>query len=217
MSGIYSGPLSVAFGDAGHDARWIGEWIHQSLDYLRKSGMRMAGWEEDPERPFFAESIPDEAYSAFIITAASLFFRMPLLSRIAAGSRHSSHPLVLKLAEGDGYSWGKAAMARFIIPSPDSFVYIVQLPGENGPCHAASTAAFSDALSHIRSLLWPEADDISVIGWSSAGGVRRPDRDGEYPCGDLARYAFSVLFRALRFSSASGTPAAVLKSLPAFL
>ena len=103
---IYSGPLCSYFGSDGAGAAAI--WISTNIPFLRRSGVSVSEWSEDPERPALSIVIPAAAYEAFLLRAASVRSGIAMLDRIPAGFSASSHPALIRLMDDGGIVWGRA-------------------------------------------------------------------------------------------------------------
>ena len=207
MTEIFSGSLHTFIGAESGSGRIAG-WIDGIKAYMKRGGLSVSDWIEDPERPSFSESIPDEAYQAMLLRSVSAYYGIPMLSMVPAGFRAENHPLMIKLNAEEGYLWLKAFISRFVIPSPDTFVYSTAIPGASGYVPACSSAAFSDALRRLRNEVWPY-DDLTICSWSGSAEERAAshiEEGGEYPGEALARCGFSVVFRAFRFSLSGCVP-----------
>lgn len=212
---IFSGSLfSYLGGTASEKAirTYSSEWISGNLAYLEHGGVKMIPWKDDPKRPFFMESLPEDIYQAFILKAASAVAGMPMLERIPHGFRSRRHPLVLKLMSSGDMIWEKTLFSVLFVPSPDMFTYRSSLP-DIGELMASSTAALSELLQRINARSW-NADPYTVISWSDetkdegrkvlSGLV--PDSESTIDGESAAKFAYSVLYRALMFSLSGGTP-----------
>ena len=212
---IFSGSLYSYLGGTASERAirtYSSEWISGNLAYLEKGGVRMIPWKDDPKRPCFSESLPDDIYQAFLLHAASAAAFMPMLSRIPKGFRSSRHPLVKKVMHSDDMIWEKTLFSLLFVPSPDMFTYYTSLP-DIGDLLASSTAALSELLERINSRTW-NADPYTIISWSDESKEEGkavlealvPDQEGTI-CGDAAaKFAYSTLYRGLLFSISGGTP-----------
>ena len=169
------------------------------------------GWsEQDPRswREAVLGGIP-ELLRGFDASAVA---GMPMLDRIPHGFRSRRHPLVLKLMSSGDMIWEKTLFSVLFVPSPDMFTYRSSLP-DIGELMASSTAALSELLQRINARSW-NADPYTVISWSDetkdegrkvlSGLV--PDSESTIDGESAAKFAYSVLYRALMFSLSGGTP-----------
>ncbi len=205
---IYSGPLCSYFGSDGAGAAAI--WISTNIPFLRRSGVSVSEWSEDPERPALSIVIPAAAYEAFLLRAASVRSGIAMLDRIPAGFSASSHPALIRLMDDGGIVWGRALQARLFVPSEDIFAYATPFPS-GITLEAASTAALGEILG-AAGRGW-DAKPYEIISWSDPEKtegkaiLKRLCGDESAIDGDAgARLAFSALYRALLFSRFGGTP-----------
>ena len=168
-------------------------------------------WNDDPCRPCFSETMPDEVFRAFVLKAASVRAGMPMLESIPRGFSLYSHPLIIKAMEDSDLVWNRTLFSSVFIPSSDIFAYMTSLPAE-GEVAASSTAALSELLSRVNGLGW-KADTYTSISWSDEAKAEGRsvmdslyEEDGSVHGDAAARFAYSVIMRSLVFSRSGGTP-----------
>ena len=164
---IFSGSLfSYLGGTASEKAirTYSSEWISGNLAYLEHGGVKMIPWKDDPKRPFFMESLPEDIYQAFILKAASAVAGMPMLDRIPHGFRSRRHPLVLKLMSSGDMIWEKTLFSVLFVPSPDMFTYRSSLPdiGDFIECYLEVPRSRAEQLARELGQMLTEGLGVSV-------------------------------------------------------
>ena len=212
---IFSGSLFSYFGGMAPEKTiqsYSSQWISGNLAYLRKGGIRITEWKDDPERPSFQEDMPEDAYHAFLLKASSVLMGMPMLKCFPHGFRSNRHPLVIKTQHSGDMIWEKTLFSHLFVPSVDMFTYYTSLP-DSGDVLASSTAALGELLDRVNSNCW-RADRYSLVSWSDESKeegqeiARKmvPDSEGNIDGEAASKFAFSLLYRGLLFSMAGGTP-----------
>ncbi|MBO8435828.1 MAG: hypothetical protein IAA97_02460 [Spirochaetes bacterium] len=212
---IFSGPLFSYLGGLASERiiqDYSSDWISGNLAFLRKGGMKIKEWKDDPQRPCFQEELPSDAYQAFLLKASSAMMGMPMLTSFPHGFKCNRHPLVLKASRSRDMIWAKTLFSLLFVPSDDMFSYHTTLP-DAGYVLASSTSALAELLERVNSCSWC-ADSYALVSWSDESkadcrkiiGKILPDEDGNIDGEAAAKYAYSLLYRGLLFSLSGGTP-----------
>ena len=153
-----------------------------------------------------------------LLAAACHTYEEPVPPTVEKDWNFGEHPLVARLAADQERVWSLFRGATWWLPLPDAFFFQAPLP-------TAATAAIGTVgglrkeLEKLNQLAW-QADEDTILGWADTEGYPvdgTVDSDGQYSKADspehiqydtqsLAKFAFSMFWRAMRFAEEQQVP-----------
>ena len=145
-------------------------------------------WPEDNEKPYYTDKPDWDAFGAMLLVAACHTYEEPVPPTVEKDWDFGEHPLIARLASDEERVWSLFSGATWWLPLADSFLF--------------------------------QADEDTILGWADTEGYPVDgtiDADGRYSKADipehtpydtqsLAKFAFSMFWRAMRFAEEQQVP-----------
>lgn len=193
-------------------------WQNQMLSAIAPKGKPpYAPWKEDNEAPYYTDKPDWDAFGALLLYAASCIYQEPLPKTVEKDWDFENHPLIQRMGEEEERIWSLFIGASWWLPIEDGLAF-------NAPCPTdeeitfSTTGALKMELEHINAVGW-NADEQTILSWVRTEGY---PADGEiqngkltnagieehtsYNTESLAKFAFSILWQAVRFSIEKRVP-----------
>ena len=195
----------------------VENWRDQILAKLVRLGHEpYVPWTEDNEKPYFTDKPDWDAFGAMLLVAACCSYKEPVPATIPKNWNFVEHSLIKRLSEDTEKVWSLFRETTWWIPLPDGFLFPGILP--NG-CETmiAATAGLRRELEALNDLAW-QADEETILGRSQTEGypvdgdvnsygiVEMKVEHTQYDVQSLAKYAFSIFYRALKFAEENQVP-----------
>ena len=190
------------------------DWLLKAL--TPEGGEVYAPWLEDNEWPYYTDKPDWDGFGALLLYAAAGKLDEPLPPTVEKGLNFNDHPLIAAMQEQEGKAWSLFSGATCWLPIENGFYFTGPMPNGNQAVIGTS-AALRAELEIINGQGW-QADDETILSWTHTEGYPADgtvQKDGtltvekqytEYPTESLAKYAFSIFWRALRFSEEHKVP-----------
>lgn len=192
-------------------------WRDDILEAIAPVGQEpYAPWPEDNEKPYYTDKPDWDALGAMLLVAACHVYGEPVPPTVEKDWDFMKHPAVKRLAGDEETVWSLFRGATWWLPLADSFFFQAPLP--NGDDAVIGTVeGLRKELERLNELAW-QADEDAILSWTasegypvdgevSAGGVyTKRAENTEYDTQSLAKYAFSIFYRALKFSEEQQVP-----------
>jgi len=175
-------------------------------------------WMEDNEKPYFTDKPDWDAWGAMLLVAACYTYGEPVPPTVQKGWDFMEHPIIKRLAEDPTRVWSLFRGTDWWLPLSDAFLFQAVLP--NGiKAVVATVGALRMELEQLNALAW-QADENTILGWSRTEGYPVDGEVGpggefvksdssehtEYDTQSLAKFSFSLFWRALHFAQENGVP-----------
>lgn len=195
------------------------DWRDQILAAVTQSGQApYAPWPEGNETPYYTDKPDWDAFGAMLLVAACRTYGEPVPETVSKNWMFTEHPLIERLTEDPEKIWSLFRGAAWWIPLPDSFLFQAPLP-TGDTAVVATTAGLRKELEKLNALEW-QADEETILGWAQTEGYPVDGKAGpdgilteldipehtQYDTESLAKFAFSIFYRALKFSEEQQTP-----------
>lgn len=194
----------------------VNQWIRHTTAALKQAGIETAEcWQDDNEKPYYTDKPDWDAFGALLIYAAGKLLNKESPEQFKKGTDFCNHPLLKEAMEG---SAGEMSLYRGVchwLPIDDSFMFNYVLA--NGvEAEIGTVRCLKAELCKINEMCW-NADEDTVIDWSFSEGYPDDGKivDGKpqigkvhevYDTQSLAKFAFSVLWQAVKFSEKENVP-----------
>ena len=146
------------------------------------------------------------------------YIRIVMPSTVEKDWIFGEHPLVARLASDEERVWSLFRGATWWLPLSDSFLFQGSLPTDDTAA-IATLGGLRKELEKLNQLAW-QADEDTILGWADTEGYPvdgTVDSDGQYSKADipehtqydtqsLAKFAFSMFWRAMRFAEEQQVP-----------
>lgn len=194
-------------------------WQSQILAAVSpKEGPSYEPWTEDNETAYYTDKPDWDAFGALLLYTAARTYGEPLQETVEKNWDFENHPLIQRMGEDDERGvWSLFIGASWWLPIADGLAF-------NAPCPTdeeitfSTTGALKMELEQINSIGF-QADEKTILSWSRTEGY---PADGEiqngkltkegikehtlYNTESLAKFAFSILWRAVKFSIEKQVP-----------
>lgn len=191
-------------------------WRDKILRAIAPAGHEpLPAWEEGNERPYYTDKPDWDAMNALLLFAACKLYGEAVPPLFDRGGTFEDYP-VSQRAYGDEQMRCSLFCGAVCWLPVDQPLYI-QAPLPTGEQVVISTVgALRQELEQINALSW-QADEAAILGWAGTEGtsasvesVERQqaadDEHRQYSTESLAKCAYSMIWRAVRFSQANGVP-----------
>ena len=197
----------------------VENWRDQILSAISQPGqLPYAPWPEDNEKPYYTDKPDWDAFGAMLLVAACHTYNEPVPSTVEKDWNFGEHPLVARLASDEERVWSLFRGATWWLPLPDSFLFQAPLPTDD-QAMIATLGGLRKELEKLNQLAW-QADEDTILAWADTEGYPADgtiDADGQYSKADipehtqydtqsLAKFAFSMFWRAMRFAEEQQVP-----------
>ena len=153
-----------------------------------------------------------------LLVAACHTYDEPVPPTVEKDWNFGEHPLVARLASDEERVWSLLRGATWWLPLPDSFLFQAPLPTDDQTM-IATLGGLRKELEKLNQLAW-QADEDTILDWADTEGYPVDgiiDADGQYSKAyipehtqydtqSLARFAFSMFWRAMRFAEEQQVP-----------
>lgn len=190
-------------------------WRDSILAALKNSGVECPSWPENNEAPYYTDKPDWDAWLALILAAACAVTGEELPPTVAKGWGEDfwELPVVQKARER---KWSLFLGAELWLPFPERFCFDCPNPLGN-PVTIGTTGGVLNELEELNGLLW-QAGEEEILSWLTtegypADGEMTPEgkfvrvaENTSYNTLSLAKFAYSILYRAALFSRENQVP-----------
>lgn len=191
------------------------QWRDSLLAALKNGGVECPSWEENNTISYYTDKPDWDAWLALILTAACKVMGEPIPPTVKKnlGDGFWDLPVIQKSRE---QKWSLFCGAELWLPFPDRFCFDCPNPLGN-PITMGTTGAILAELEELNHLLW-QAEEEEILSWVKEEGYPADSEIGpdgklrhiaehtEYDTQSLAKFAYSILYRAARFSQEKRVP-----------
>jgi len=160
----------------------VEDWRDQILAAISQPNQpHYTPWPEDNERPYYTDKPDWDAFGAMLLVAACHTYEEPVPLTMEKDWDFGEHPLIARLASDEERVWSLLRGATWWLPLTDSFLF-------QGPL--------------------PTDDQTMIATLDSDGQYSKADipEHTQYDTQSLAKFAFSVFWRAMRFAEEQQVP-----------
>lgn len=190
-------------------------WRDALLAAISSKDAPYSPWPEDNLRPYYTDKPDWDAMGALLIHSASVLYGEPCPETVEKGWNFYEHPLVKRLLDDPEKNWSLFIATEMWLPIPDCFSLVCQTPnGEEKT--VATTGSLLAELGRLNDLSW-KADPALWLRWGETEGypadaapvegeIVAVEENTAYNTQSLAKFAFSILYRAACFSMENRVP-----------
>ena len=175
-------------------------------------------WIEDNIQPYYTDRMGWTAYEALRLFTACKTYGEPLPQKFLTENKLDDFEIAKRVNEDKNRNWSLYLGVTCWLPLDTPFVIKTDMP-TNKEAILSSTGCLLKDLEAVNALYW-NADDTTISKWSETEGylgeapkkhllgkfqATIPPRNG-YDTESLAKYAFSVFYKAVKFSKENNVP-----------
>ncbi len=197
----------------------VENWRDQILAAISQPGKPpYTLWQEDNEKPYYTDKPDWDAFGAMLLVAACHIYGEPVPPAVEKDWIFMEHPMIARLAEDQERIWSLFRGAIWWIPITDSFMFQAPLPADDTAA-IGTVGGLRKELEKLNQLAW-QADEDTILSWaetegypvegtvSEAGQYSKEEipEHTQYDTQSLAKFAFSMFWRAMRFAEEQQVP-----------
>ncbi len=197
----------------------VEQWRDALLEAISpKDGAPDEPWPESNEKPYYTDKPDWDAFGALLLYTAAEVQREPFPLQVEKNWDFTAYPLMQQMLEDTERvrSWSLLLGATWWLPIDRPLYFKAPNPAGSDTL-IATTGLLRMELEHINALGW-QADEETIRSWTESEGYPADTgTDASDPAGDmqehttydtesLAKYAFSILWRAVEFSQREQVP-----------
>lgn len=194
-------------------------WQSQVLNALSQPRQTpYAPWPEDNEHPYFTDKPDWDALGAMLLVGACHVYGEPVPPTVEKNWDYTTHPLIERLSQDQERVWSLFRGASWWLPLPDAILFQGLIPTEDRVIMGTTTGLRWE-LEKLNDMAW-QADEETILSWSRTEGYPVEGQVGpggvftkadipeqaQYDTQSLAKFAFSIFYRALLFAEEHRTP-----------
>lgn len=200
--------------------RYVEGWRDFVLNAVHQDGREPClPWVEDNEKPYYTDKPDWEAWAALKLYAACKLYEKEVPAVFRKHEKFEDHEIAARIADDPNARWSLFLGAVLWLPLKETLAFRGPMPTNNTEM-IASTRLLRAELNAINNMGW-QADEREICGWASSEGypadaafkpdgtiVTKEDFEPhtEYDTESLAKFAYSMLWQAVRFSEEHNVP-----------
>ncbi len=194
------------------------DWMGQLVTALTNSGCDTAKiWTEDNVTPYYTDKPDWDAFGALLLYTAAKIYEEDLQPTVTKNWDFNNHPLINRLTNDETRKWSLFSDVCYWLPINAGFIINCSLP-TGVQTSISTTAALKLELEKINEIGW-QADEETILSWTSTEGYPTdcniengqitPDginAHSIYNTESLAKFAYSIFYKALQHSEQENVP-----------
>lgn len=213
-------PNADGSGEKGPDVAEIQQdmvfWMDNLLQAMASSiGPADRTWVEDNVSPYYTDKPDWDAYGALLLYGACRKYRLDVPQTVEKGWDFNRHEILQHAFADENLNWSLYRGTAWWLPIEEMMIFQYQTP--NGVDMAfGTTGALLEELRCINEMGW-NAQEAEILGWQHSEGYpadmemvdgqyKRIADNTQYNTQSLAKYAYSLLYQAARFSRDNRVP-----------
>jgi hypothetical protein len=192
-------------------------WRDKILRAIAPEGQEpLPAWEENGEKPYYTDKPDWDALNALLLFAACKMYGETVPALFDKGGTFEDYPVSQRAYGDERMRWSLFSGAVFWLPIAEPLYTQAPLPtGEQ--VIVSTVGALKGELEKINDLSWQASEEV-ILSWAGTEGQssaavesaeRQQAADNErrqYSTESLAKCAYSMTWRAVRFSETHGVP-----------
>ena len=201
------------------------EWRDSIINGVSpKDGPLYEAWPENNDASYYTDKPDWDAFGALLLYGACKKYELEVPATVAKGWDFQNHPIVKRAFEDEAMNWTLYIRAEWWIPIDDMFSFTCGSPNGHG-ITVGTTGSLLAELAVINELGW-QASEEEILAWTKTEGYPADAtvKDGqytpvannqasafcarsqEYNTEPLAKFAFSMMYQAAKFSQENRVP-----------
>lgn len=193
----------------------IVQWQNTITETLASNQIRVTNWLEKECSEYFTDKPDWDAFGALLLYTASMISKTAYPAQVEKGFSFMDHPAVKQMIESQLPGWSFFARSELWLPYDNSFSFYYQNPFEK-PMMISTLACLKQELERINAFEW-KADEKEILNWSASEGYPTEakiengklimmEHPQDYSTESLAKFAFSIFYRAALFAAEHQVP-----------
>lgn len=196
----------------------VTDWMGQLITVLSNSGCDTAqAWTENNAAPYYTDKPDWDAFGALLLYTAAKIYGENVPETVTKSWDFGNHPLINRLANDDTRKWSLFSDICYWLPMNDGFIFNYPLPS-GVQTTIATTYCLKFELEKINEVGW-QADENTILSWTTTEGYPADyemnngqmtpvgnNVNSVYNTESLAKFAYSILYRALKHSEQENVP-----------
>lgn len=193
----------------------VHQWQEQLQNVLQHSGVpKFEIWQEDNEKAYYTEKPDWDAYGALLLMTSAKALKKNVPEEYPKGMDFN-HPLTNQAQKKCFHQWALYRGVCYFLPHSENLLFDWYLA--NGKeASFATIRTLREELTTINQLCW-NADENTIHGWYenegyptdfvfANGQCKKVADHNVYDTESLAKFAFSILYKALIFAEENAVP-----------
>lgn len=197
----------------------VEDWRDRMLAAVTPEGKEpYAPWPENNEKDYYTDKPDWQAFEAMLLVAACKTYGEDVPQLVDKNGEIMDHPLIQRLMNDQERMWSLFKGAIWWLPIEDSFFFQGPLPNNNSAI-IGTTGCLRSELEWLNKLAW-QASEEAILSWTNTEGYPvdgeitadgKLSKEGikvhtQYDTQSLAKFAFSIFYRALKFAEENRVP-----------
>lgn len=195
------------------------QWTNCIVKAMTEEGLgdNLRPWTENNDIPYYTDKPDWLAYEALNLYAAAKQYGEEFPKTVLKGQDLSNHPLTQRMSDDKNNFWSMVAGVEIWLPLDTMAAFNCVMPNDTEK-FVSTVSVLKHELETINENGW-NADEETISGWSYTEGypvdVEVPktgkisseiNEHTEYDTESLAKFAYSILWQAVRFSEKENVP-----------
>ena len=189
-------------------------WRDEMLEAVTPENSLPETWTEDNEKPYYTDKPDWDAFGALLLVAAAHTYEETIPDKLEKGWDFISNPLIKRLSEDHEHMLSLYRSVMVWVPIMNSTM-VFRGPMPTGQeVMIGTVAALEKELEHINEICWL-AKEETILSWTETEGYPAHtleevgavgDKAETYSTESLAKFAFSIFWRAMKFAKENRVP-----------
>ena len=191
-------------------------WRDEMLQVVTHENQLPETWEESNDKAYYTDKPDWDAFGAMLLVTAAHTYEETIPETLEKGWDFTEHPLIKRLAEDHEHVYSLFRSVMVWVPiTKSTMVFRGPMPTGN-EVMIGTLGALDQELEHINEICWL-AKEETILSWTETEGypaktlkdVETGAEDGKketYSTESLAKFAFSIFWRAMKFAKENRTP-----------
>ena len=191
-------------------------WRDEMLQAVTPENQLPETWEESNDKAYYTDKPDWDAFGAMLLVTAAHTYEETIPETLEKGWDFTEHPLIKRLAEDHEHVYSLFRSVMVWVPiTKSTMVFRGPMPTGN-EVMIGTLGALEQELEHINEICWL-AKEETILSWTETEGypaktlkdVETGAEDGKketYSTESLAKFAFSIFWRAMKFAKENRTP-----------
>ena len=194
---------------------WQNDLIKALSSSLEKT---FSPWSENADIPYYTNKPDWDAFGALLLVAACCSYNVSIPETVEKDWDFWENPIIMRLGSDKDKVWSLLKGADWWLPLPGSICFTTTLPNEEQTL-VGTLDGLDKELTKINDMAW-QADEATIISWATTQGYPVEEKlaqdgpfrnmdlepDTTYNTQSLAKYAYSILYQALKFAQKHQVP-----------
>lgn len=191
-------------------------WRDEMLAAVTPENQLPETWEESNDKAYYTDKPDWDAFGAMLLVAAAHTYEETIPETLEKGWDFTEHPLIKRLSEDHEHVYSLFRSVMVWVPIMKSTMVFRGPMPTGDEVMIGTLAALEQELEHINEICWL-AKEETILSWTETEGYpaktlkdvesgNAGDDKETYGTESLAKFAFSIFWRAMKFAKENKTP-----------